>query len=1478
MDNTGWKHQDATRYKKALKDEWTWYTLPKTINVGDVVDLDFTTALKSGWYIASLKVTQNGSTEDITKSKRFTAQGDFSIRFVLKEKEAPVKANVYYSNIDDNGSQTGIASVSLVGNPNEAKVVFGEYNTDITGLESGKEYTLNVIAKEGFSITRIDVGGQDLDLNNPTFIAKSIKKRPMRIFIYFKENATGYNVVSQVTGDQSMLATVEYDGVVNGRAERGSEVTLRVRADMMPFEFAVKIDGKEVKAPTILALGEAYEYRFVVRKDVAVEVIANLGVSITYQPAQHGKVEFVGATIEGEFISYAHRKDVVIRAIPDEGYKLGTIKVKPNSKKAYKDITSNPTFVAVEKEYEVKVEFVKKAPDKVYHSVMTNVGGAYAGDLDVSVEGLKEGRAEAGTTIKLKLGPAKRPMEVSAKLNRQMLQLPVLINQGEVINKELLVDKDLQISIDTREPVRIFYNGDQAVNGKVSFVKALNYGKSILYAHGDEVEVKAVPNNGYSLGAIKIKGSSENRYRDITANPKFKATDDSYDVAVRFDKVEVLHKVSLKTSGAKAKALNTQLNGTKDGKAGAGTNVQAVVMANDVVEFTMNVNGKAMGRTRLLSKGEQVTESVRINGATEIQAVANKPVEVRLEGGASNGRVRFANATVAGGISYYLHNAEVGVIADADGGYRVKSIKVKPAGGRYSDITSSAKFTASQDSYSVKVEFEKTVVKKRIHLPRNVQHGKIKFVGHKDGDEVIYGTRIQLEITPDKGYRLAYLRVAGRDISRDGSFVVGDNNNIEVGFEEIPVFFPVATSVTGNNTSAVSVEFEGLKDGQVKKNHYVAVNVRANEPVELSVKVDGELVLNSDFLLSAREYRKVLQVTKAMKIEVIVKKPVRVKFNQLSVRSGRVKFLDAVEQDEDYLYQHNKTIHIEAEPYRGYYLKSLRVREVGASDYKDITAEKSFLATADEYEVVVEFERIPLEYSLTASVEGDTKTGKPIIKFKGLNDNGKVLEGSTVEVSVERNGPHQYAVYVNGSQIKGYTLDETFTERITIDKDTEVVVRVKKCGVLYFDKSDYEAEGHKISVSNAVEFDGGYCFIVGKTLSINVEPAEGYYLKSLLRKGYNSVSASGTDITSERTAYRPRGAFHYLFFEFAPIVGRLRLPNVRGGKIRFVGHRNGEEVPYGKKIEIEVIPDEGYELESLVVGGKDITDTRYFIVGRHNNVQVSFRRISSVEKPKKVRLSLPKNLKHGRVMFLDYSDGAMVEVGTKVLLAVIPNKGYELESLTVAGLSIKYTKTFYAGENNKIEVSFRKLEAEKKRPEKKEPVDKKSDNKKDDKKKIDSDTRQISLPRNIQHGRIEFVGYEDGDYVPFGEEVEIRVIPDEGYKLELLIVGGISVKYSRSFIVGYDNDIEVSFIKMTAVAELDNTQCKVYPNPVANVLLVEGLGANEELCLINLAGKLVKKSQTDMLGKARINVTNLPIGMYILKSKQGFVKKIQIKH
>ncbi|KGN83679.1 thiol protease/hemagglutinin PrtT [Porphyromonas sp. COT-290 OH860] len=193
-----------------------------------------------------------------------------------------------------------------------------------------------------------------------------------------------------------------------------------------------------------------------------------------------------------------------------------------------------------------------------------------------------------------------------------------------------------------------------------------------------------------------------------------------------------------------------------------------------------------------------------------------------------------------------------------------------------------------------------------------------------------------------------------------------------------------------------------------------------------------------------------------------------------------------------------------------------------------------------------------------------------------------------------------------------------------------------------------------------------------------------------------------------------------------------------------------------KELRVIVEPEIGYELASLTAGGKDIKDTKTFVVEGDTEVIAQFT--------KKVYRVTQKVEGQGSIKISGADKLEAVTHGTQLSIQASPAEGYELASLTAGGTDIKATKTFIVERDTEVIAQFTK--------------------------KVYRVTQKVE-----GQGSIKISGADKLEAVPHGARLSVQASPAEGYELASLTAGGTDIKDTKTFVVEGDTEVIAQFAK-----------------------------------------------------------------------------------
>ncbi len=412
----------------------------------------------------------------------------------------------------------------------------------------------------------------------------------------------------------------------------------------------------------------------------------------------------------------------------------------------------------------------------------------------------------------------------------------------------------------------------------------------------------------------------------------------------------------------------------------------------------------------------------------------------------------------------------------------------------------------------------------------------------------------------------------------------------------------------------------------------------------------------------------------------------------------------------------------------------------------------------------------------------------------------------------------------------GYTLKSVKVRGVDITSSMKFLIAEDNAIEALFIKKTTGTLKTLTNEGGSVTFEGhndGDEVNLGDEVTLIVTPNKGYELVTLKVGGEDVMNTKKFNVKVDNT----------IEAVFQKKTYTLSVPNVAGGKLKLKDVNEGDLVEYGKAITIEVEPETGYELATLTAGGLNIKDSKILVVGENNDIQASFEK-------KKYELTLPTSDK-GSLELVGIQAGAKVEFGQEVTIKVLPNKGFMLKTLEAGGQDITETKKFIVGENNEIVVSF-------------------------------TEKHYTLVAPEVEGGRIQFLGIDEGAKLKLGTKVRVRIIPARGHVLAKLTAGGQDITADRILTVGENNDIVAIFRKATALDEIEGFSFALYPNPATDYVVLEGLPVKAKVQILDLTGKVVLTAEADFAGSLRLNVSHLPKGLYLVRSGKAIVK-LQIR-
>ena len=362
---------------------------------------------------------------------------------------------------------------------------------------------------------------------------------------------------------------------------------------------------------------------------------------------------------------------------------------------------------------------------------------------------------------------------------------------------------------------------------------------------------------------------------------------------------------------------------------------------------------------------------------------------------------------------------------------------------------------------------------------------------------------------------------------------------------------------------------------------------------------------------------------------------------------------------------------------------------------------------------------------------------------------------------------------------------------------------------------DPNIEHGKVEVTN---YSGNLSKVPqGTQLEVEATPDTGYKLKKIL--------AGGENITESKKFVVTRNAEISAEFEADTYNVAAKAP--QNGKIAIKGYSDLKKVPYGTELTVEVTPNQGYTLAKLTANGADITATKKFVVKKATTVEATFALQTFA-----VTAKTPQN---GKITIKGYADLKKVPYGTELTVEVTPNQGYTLAKLTANGADITATKKFVVKKATTVEATFA----------------------------LQTFAVTAKTPQN---GKITIKGYSDLKKVPYGTELTVEVTPNQGYTLAKLTANGADITATKKFVVKKATTVEATFTKDTAIEDVATTEAILYPNPAEDAATLSGVEPGAVVQVLSLDGVEVLRTVADEAGVARLDLTTMLAGKYLVKS------------
>ena len=1183
------------------------------------------------------------------------------------------------------------------------KVGEGEFST--TGTDNlkkvpyGTELTIIATPAEGYELTSIVADGVNI-----TATKKIVVKDNLTVKATFTKKSFAVSLTKE--GEGTITAT----GASNlNSVAYGTELTI----------VATPAKGYELTALTANGTDILATKKIVVEGNLTVKAtFAKKSFAVSLTKEGEGTITATGAS---NLNSVAYGTELTINATPAEGYELVSITANGT------DITATKKIV-VKDNLTVKATFAKKS---------FAVSLTKEGEGTITATGASNLNSVAyGTELTIVATPAEGYELTALTANgTDILATKKIVVEGNLTVKATFTKKSFAVSLTKEGEGTITATGADGLNA---------------VAYGTELTINATPAMGYELQSLVAGGV------DITATKKI-VVKDNLTVKATFTK--------------KSFAVTFAKEGDGTVTAAGATSLDAVAYGTELTIVATPAEGYEL--TALTANGTDIlaTKKVVVEGNLTVKATFTKKsfaVSLTKEG---EGMI---SATGASNLNSVAYGTELTIVATPAEGYELTALTANGT-----DILATKKIVV-KDNLTVKATFTKKSF--AVSLTKEGE-GTITATGATSLNAVAYGTELTIVATPAKGYELTALTANGTDILATKKIVVKENLTVKAIFTKKSFAVSLTkegegtitatgasslnavaygTELTINATPAMGYELQSLVAGGVDITATKKIVVKGNLTVKatfskksfavsLTKEGEGTITATGASNLNSVAYGTELtivatpaegyelvsitaggtDITASKKVVVTGNLTVKATFAKKNFAvsltkegEGRISATGASNLNS---VAYGTELTINATPAEGYELVSI------TANGTDITATKKVVVT-DNMAVKATFTKKSFAVSLT-------KEGEGTISATGATSLNTVAYGTELTINATpAKGYELTALTANGTDIlatKKIVVTDNMTVKATFAKKNFAVSLTK------------EGEG-AISATGASSLNA---VAYGTELTINATPAKGYELVS--------ITANGTDITATKKIVVTDNLTIKATFTKKNFA--VSLTKEGEGTITATGASNLNSVAYGTELTINATPAMGYELQSLVAGGVDITATKKIVVKENMTVKATFAK-------KSFAVSLTKE-GEGTITATGASNLNSVAYGTELTINATPAEGYELTALTANGTDILATKKIVVEGNLTVKATFTKK------------------------------SFAVSLTKEGE-GMISATGASNLNSVAYDTELTIVATPAKGYELVSITAGGADITATKKVVVKDNLTVKATFAKKVFAVSL----------------------------------------------------------------------------
>ena len=589
--------------------------------------------------------------------------------------------------------------------------------------------------------------------------------------------------------------------------------------------------------------------------------------------------------------------------------------------------------------------------------------------------------------------------------------------------------------------------------------------------------------------------------------------------------------------------------------------------------------------------------------------------------------------------------------------------------------------------------------------------GMVAIIGAPDLTKVPYGTELTVITEFADGYKLTALTANGKDILATKKFLVTEATEVKATFMPLTC---IVSLIFNQEEGTITVPGVSNLD-EVVPDTELTIEVTPAAGYELT-----SLTANGRDILATKK----VVVTENMTIKATFAKK-HLKVSTEKVGEGLFEVTGADDLNS-VLYGTELTVSVT--PATGYELTSLMANETDISATKKVIVKENMTIKATFTKKV---------FAVTLSKEGDGT-----LATTGAEDLKAV--------------PYDTEVTIVATPATGYELKSIEANGTDITATKKVVVREAVAVKATFVKKTFAVELTKtgegtLAASGAEDLSA---VPYGTKLTITATPAEGYELVALVANNVDISDTKSIEVTEPMT----------IKATFAKKSFAVTFDKVGEGTVTATGADDLNAVAYGTELTIVATPAAGYELQSLVADGVDITATKKVVIKDNLTVKATFAK-------KSFAVSLTKE-GEGTISATGATSLDAVAYGTELTIVATPAEGYELVSITAGGTDITASKKVVVTGNLTVKATFAKKNF------------------------------AVSLTKEGE-GTITATGATSLDAVAYGTELTINATPAAGYELVSITANGADITATKKIVVKDNLTVKATFAKKSFAVTFD---------------------------------------------------------------------------